>query len=52
MREGLGREVLGSCRIKHSSVVVMTGVAVVTIVVEAAVMAVLMTVVMVLMVWR
>ena len=52
VREGLGRGVLGSCRINHSGVVVMTGVAVVTIVVETVVMLVLMAVVMVLVVWR
>ena len=50
MRKGLGRRFLGSYRIKHSSVVIMTGVAVVVIVVEAVVMVVLMDVVMVLVV--
>jgi hypothetical protein len=50
MRKGLGRGLLGSYRIKHSNVVVITGVAVVTIVVEAVVMVVLMDVVMVLVV--
>jgi hypothetical protein len=48
MRGGLGRGLLGSYKIKHSSFVLMGGVAVVTIVVEAVVMIVLRAVVMVL----